>query len=84
MLTATACMFTRTAKEKWEYGIAVITKGPGISDVDIIIDTDGNPVSADGLWNYKLMGDLGSFTHAGCWTGTPQPPTTGKYCGTSL
>ncbi len=60
-LTATACMFKRSEKSGWEAGIAITDKGPGICDIDVIVDKKGKVVKSP-IWNYCLLRDFGIFT----------------------
>lgn len=60
-LTATACMFMRKENSDWEVGIAITDKGPGICDIDVIVDKKGKAVKAP-IWSYNLLEEMGTFT----------------------
>ncbi|MCH6585151.1 MAG: hypothetical protein IH810_04875 [Proteobacteria bacterium] len=60
-LTATACMFMRKKNSDWEVGIAISDKGPGIYDIDVIVDNKGKAVKAP-IWSYNLLEEKGTFT----------------------
>lgn len=60
ILRAQACRFRRYASAKhtkvrdWEPGIAFL-KSFGISDVDLIVDINGDKILAEDLYDYNLL-----------------------------
>lgn len=60
ILRAQACRFRRFATAKrtkvcdWEPGIAFL-KSFGISDVDVIVDINGDKIPSENLYDYNLL-----------------------------